>query len=228
MAHRRRSSAWPFLAASVLLGSTCSPRTAVPAAGGFVDARTHDCNRHGCGEVRFKRERQKGLYRSHPWEAWDPLLGSCARSPRVGRVMVSGWPSGLSSEQRGEALEEVLKCLAQAAQHGELREDGAVPGARPEAAAGSSKLCKFLLSEDLGSPALSRLSFAPDGWRMTDRNACFCGHILTIGVGDGAWALLSLILTLALTLAATIYGEAWFVSSVPLAAMSEHCVLAPL
>ena len=25
----------------------------------------HDCNRHGCGEVRFKRERQKGLYRRH-------------------------------------------------------------------------------------------------------------------------------------------------------------------
>ncbi|CAE7363522.1 Ido1, partial [Symbiodinium necroappetens] len=194
MGHRRRSSAWPFLAASVLFGSTCSPRTAVPAGGGFVDARTHDCNRHGCGEVRFKLERQRGLYRSYPWEAWDPLPGSCARSPRVGRVVVSGWPSRLPSQLPGKALEEVLKCLAEAAQHGELREDGAVPGALPvqprlrefqEAAAGSSKLSKFLLSEDLGSSALARLSFAPDGWRMTQANACFCGHILTIGVGDG-------------------------------------------
>ncbi|CAE7309008.1 unnamed protein product [Symbiodinium natans] len=119
------------------------------------------------------------------------------------QAVVSGaWTSGSTSVkmERRELLEEVLDCLADATHRGELREDGGVPGARPvqprlqefqEAAAGSSKLSKFLLSEDLGSEALARLSFAPPGWRMTNWNACFCGHILTIGMGAGA----------------TIYGE---------------------
>ena len=48
----------------------------------------------------------------------------------IAQVVVSGWPSRLPSELPGKALEEVLKCLAQAAQHGELREDGAVPGSQ--------------------------------------------------------------------------------------------------
>ena len=123
---------------------------------------------------------------SYPWEAWDPLPGSCARSPRVGRatrcydfdsffcwreahqrirrlskmdglciaqVVVSGWPSRLPSELPGKALEEVLKCLAEAAQHGELREDGAVPGSQcPVLSRFQTHACDVLGQVSLGVP----------------------------------------------------------------------------